>query len=183
MLTARQFKWLPNALTILRMFLGLAVCWSAVEGLWLLGFWLLALALATDFLDGLAAKKLDAVTKLGKQLDRRADMLLSGGGLIGLAFAGVFPWWGVVAAPILAGFLAEERFFVPKHGLLHQLRPAISVSYLFLVWIYIAWMYLLQAYGWHWWYVALTLVVLLGSAALKRHRLREWLRAGQEIGK
>jgi hypothetical protein len=175
MLQARHFKWLPNALTSGRIVLSGFVCWAAASGEWKLGFWLLAIALSTDFLDGLAAKKLDAITKFGTELDRKADALISCGGLIGLALAGLFPWWGVVAAPLIALFFAEERFFVPKTGWPHRLRPAISVSYLFLVWVYLVWAYLWQAYGWSWWYVPFTFLVLGVSASLKKHRLRAWL--------
>jgi len=178
-LTARQFRWLPNALTVARMVLAIVVIFAAANGRWTLAFWLLFIALVTDFFDGLAAKKLHAQTKLGTQLDRRADAMISGGGLIGLATGGLFPWWGVVAAPLIAAFLAEEHLFVPKTGWLHDHRPLWSIMYLFSVWTYLSWAYLTQAYGWHLWYVPVTIVALLISASLKRHRLRAWFAANR----
>ena len=175
MLRASHFKWLPNTLTLIRMLLAIPICLAAANGRWVLGFWLLVVALATDFLDGLAAKKLHAQTDLGRQLDRRADAVISAGALIGLALAGLVSWWVIVIAPLIALFLAEERFFPFKTGRLYRLRPAVSVSYLFSVWIYLGLTYLSQAYGWRWWYVAVAVVILAGSASLKKHRLRAWL--------
>jgi len=171
-----RLSWLPNALTFSRMGLALAVAYSAASGRWVLGFWLLALALGTDFLDGLAAKKLNAATKFGTQLDRLADAAISGGSLIGLALAGLFLWWGVALAGCIAVFLAEERVFPFKTGWLHHRRPVFSIMYLFSVWIFVSLMYISQAYGWHWWYALLTLLTLATTASLKRHRLRAWLR-------
>jgi phosphatidylglycerophosphate synthase len=180
MVSAKHFKWLPNALTILRILLAFVVCWAAANGRWTLGFWLLFIALCTDFLDGLAAKKLNATTKFGAQLDRKADAIISCGGLVGLALAGLLTWWCVVLAPLIALFVAEERFFRPKTGPLHRVRPLISIAYLFTVWTYLVWMYLSQAYGWHWWYVALTLAFIGGSALLKKHRLRAMWEANRK---
>lgn len=176
MLTTRDFRWLPNTLTFARIALGGVVCWAATNGKWTLGFWLFGLALSTDFFDGLAAKKLNASSKFGTQLDRLADMLVSGAAALGLALSGLYPWWAMVAAPALGIFLAEERFFRPKNGRLHTHRPAVSVGYLFSFWTYLALSYVSLAYGWHWWYLATAAVVLAVLASLKRHRLRKWLR-------
>lgn len=174
MITKRHFRWLPNALTLARMGLGVVVCYCAARGFWTPAFWLFFIAVSTDFLDGLAAKKLDAHSKIGAQLDRLADFMVSGSGLIGLAIAGLISWWVVLFTPVVAVFLAEERVFVPKTGWLHRRRPVLSITYLFSVWVFIVWMLMTQAYGWHWWYVPATVALLLGSASLKRHRMRAW---------
>lgn len=176
-MTAHNFKWLPNALTLTRLGLAVPVCLSAANGRWALGFWLLLIAFTTDFLDGLAAKKLNAQTELGKQLDRYTDGTLAGAGLLGLAVAGVTAWWVLPAAALISGFLAHERVFWPKKGQIHQLRPALSVSFMLIVWIGIWWAYASQAYGWSWLYVPITLLIFGIAGLLKRHRLRAWLGA------
>jgi cardiolipin synthase len=48
---------------------------------------------ATDFLDGLLARRLNQVTRLGQLLDPAADRLFIFAALIGLAIRGVIPWW------------------------------------------------------------------------------------------
>jgi phosphatidylglycerophosphate synthase len=141
---------------------------------WALAFWLLFAAYSTDFLDGLAAKKLQAQTRLGALLDRYADFSLSGLGILGLVVADLLPWWVLLASPALAGFLAYDRFFIMPGKKIHQIRALLSVSYLISVWIALAWAYLTQAFGWSWGYVLITFGILLIAASLKRHRLRAW---------
>lgn len=175
MSAAHHFRWVPNALTFSRAALGVTAFVATINGNWALAFWLLYAAFTTDFLDGLAAKKLNAETNLGKLLDRYTDGTLSGLGLLGLVVAGMLPWWLMVAAGLLAGFLAHERLFVPKTGTLHRLRPLLSVCYMLAAWVAMAWAYLTLAYGWSWGYVFITVGILIISGLLKRHRLQAWM--------
>ncbi len=64
------------------------------------GLLLFALVAATDWVDGLLARRLGQVSELGKVLDPTADRLAMAAGLVALAVRGVFPWWA--AALILA---------------------------------------------------------------------------------
>lgn len=57
------------------------------------GLLLFALVAATDWMDGLLARRLGQVSELGKVLDPTADRLAMAAGLIALAVRGVFPWW------------------------------------------------------------------------------------------
>jgi phosphatidylglycerophosphate synthase len=174
MSAVRYFRWLPNALTLSRGVLGVVAFVATTNDNWAFAFWVLWLAFTTDFLDGLAAKKLHAQTNLGKQLDRFTDGTLSGLGALGLAAAGVLPWWAFVVSGLMAGFLAFDRFFIPKTGALHRLRPVLSVGYMLLYWVVLAWAYLTLAYGWSWGYPLITFGVLMIAGLLKRHRLRDW---------
>lgn len=79
--------WLPNALTFARIALAFAVAWLILTlpapSIWMaIAFVLVAL---TDFVDGLAARKLNAVSALGAFLDPVADKLLVGLSLLALA--------------------------------------------------------------------------------------------------
>jgi cardiolipin synthase len=47
----------------------------------------------TDFLDGVLARRLNQVTRLGQLLDPAADRLFIFAALIGLAIRGIIPWW------------------------------------------------------------------------------------------
>ncbi|HEU4355217.1 MAG TPA: CDP-alcohol phosphatidyltransferase family protein [Actinomycetota bacterium] len=57
------------------------------------GLLLFAVLAATDWVDGLLARRLGQVTELGKVLDPTADRLAMAAGLVALAVRGVFPWW------------------------------------------------------------------------------------------
>lgn len=78
--------WLPNALTIARCGLAGVVAWlilTAPSG----SFWPLVAYVGvamTDFVDGFAARRLDAVSSFGAFLDPVADKLLIGACLIAL---------------------------------------------------------------------------------------------------
>jgi cardiolipin synthase (CMP-forming) len=64
----------------------------------LAGFFLAAVVLSTDWVDGLIARRTGQVTELGKLLDPLADRLAMAATLITLAVTELIPWWvaGVV---------------------------------------------------------------------------------------
>src|SRR5512132_3291979 len=57
------------------------------------GLILFGVVVATDWVDGLVARRTGQVSELGKVLDPVADRLAIAAGLIALAIRGVFPWW------------------------------------------------------------------------------------------
>ena len=89
-----SLKWLPNVLTISRCVLAALVGWlimnAAPGSAWpLVAFILVAL---TDFIDGWAARRFDAVSKFGAFLDPVADKLLVGLSLIALTVLSDGDW-------------------------------------------------------------------------------------------
>ncbi len=176
MLKAKNFKWLPNALTLSRGLLGIPIFLTAANEVWVLSFWLFALALLTDFFDGLAAKKLNAYSKYGDKYDSAADGVLAASGVTGLSAAGVLPW-AVTIFVLVVGFLMGSRHYWKHWQDLKTVAFEMTAkTCLFLTWVGTVWVLLGQAYSWHWWYVLVTAAVLAVSASLKRHRLRAWLR-------
>jgi CDP-diacylglycerol--glycerol-3-phosphate 3-phosphatidyltransferase len=98
---------LPNALTLLRMFLVpllVVVLLTRVEGHVYLGAGIFGLAVLTDYLDGYFARRRNEVTRLGILLDPLADKLLIAAALISLVEMGLVPAWMVMI--ILARELA-----------------------------------------------------------------------------
>ncbi len=57
----------------------------------------LAVAGATDWLDGVLARRLGQVTEFGRLLDPAADRLYIAVTLVGLAARGFIPWWIFIA--------------------------------------------------------------------------------------
>ena len=78
--------WLPNALTLARCALAFWVAWLiyTLPALSVLPFAAFVAVALTDFIDGIAARRLGAVSKLGAFLDPIADKLLVGLSLIAL---------------------------------------------------------------------------------------------------
>jgi CDP-diacylglycerol--glycerol-3-phosphate 3-phosphatidyltransferase len=120
-------KALPNTLTIIRivMAVGVFVCLVAsvgeaipalsqvltVEQQFALrgaAFWLFVVAASTDFVDGLAARKLDAVSAWGAILDPIADKILLAAAVLGLLAQGT--QFAPIAIP--AALILFREFFV-----------------------------------------------------------------------
>ncbi|MEM9180176.1 MAG: CDP-diacylglycerol--glycerol-3-phosphate 3-phosphatidyltransferase [Pseudomonadota bacterium] len=99
--------WLPNTLTLARIGLALAVAWLILTlpapSIWpLIAFIFVAL---TDFADGWAARKLNAVSALGAFLDPIADKVLVGLSL--LALAATRDWNNLLLIPSLLIILRD----------------------------------------------------------------------------
>jgi phosphatidylglycerophosphate synthase len=172
---AKRFQWLPNALTSTRLILGVPILLAAVNDAWTLAFGLFALALITDFLDGLAAKKLNAYSKLGEELDPIADASLVVAGFLALSVTGNLDWWITILVFVIGGGVGMERFIVRRPVWALVFFKILSVGGLFIEWTVIAWMFAALAFGWSWVYVPIALAIIGGSALLKRHRIRSWL--------
>jgi CDP-diacylglycerol--glycerol-3-phosphate 3-phosphatidyltransferase len=97
-LTDRAWN-LPNALTVLRIFLvPLLVVVLLTRFDWHLYFGaaIYGLAVLTDFLDGYFARRRNEVTRLGIILDPLADKLLNAAALLSLVEMGLAPAWVVM---------------------------------------------------------------------------------------
>ena len=75
-----------------------------------LAFWLFIGAISTDLVDGWAARKLGATSKLGVFLDPMADKTLNGFAWLSLAAAGWCPWW--LAGPMVFRTFVVTAFWV-----------------------------------------------------------------------
>lgn len=84
---------LPNALTWLRILLTPAIGLTLARGNLRAALPLLAVAAATDAADGWLARRWQAESAVGAYLDPVADKLLAATVFLGLAFAGLVPWW------------------------------------------------------------------------------------------
>jgi CDP-diacylglycerol--glycerol-3-phosphate 3-phosphatidyltransferase len=90
---------LPNALTLLRIFLVpflVVVLLTKFEGRETVGLIIFLGATATDFFDGWLARRRGEVTTLGALLDPIADKLLISGAFVSLVELGLAPAWMVV---------------------------------------------------------------------------------------
>ena len=90
---------LPNALTLLRIFLVpflVVVLLTKFDGRETVGLVIFLTAVATDFLDGWLARRRGEITTLGTLLDPIADKLLISAAFISLVELGLAPAWMVV---------------------------------------------------------------------------------------
>ena len=90
---------LPNALTLLRIFLVpflVVVLLTKFDGRETVGLLIFLTAVATDFFDGWLARRRGEITTLGALLDPIADKLLISAAFISLVELGLAPAWMVV---------------------------------------------------------------------------------------
>ncbi|SDF17209.1 CDP-diacylglycerol--serine O-phosphatidyltransferase [Sporolituus thermophilus] len=71
-------KWIPNLLTIVNLFAGLLAIMLAFTGMWTLAAALILGAALFDSLDGRVARRLNATSEFGKELDSLADLVSFG---------------------------------------------------------------------------------------------------------
>ncbi len=133
---------LPNALTLLRIFLVpilvAALLTRSEEGV-LLGAGIFGLAVATDYLDGYLARRRNEVTKLGIVLDPLADKLLITAALVSLVELDAVPAWMVMiivgrefAVTVLRSIAAGRGVAMPASGL-GKLKMVLQVVAVFLL--------------------------------------------------
>ena len=84
---------LPNVLSLVRLALVPVFLVLVVQGHDVSALIVLVISSLTDYLDGILARRLNQVTRLGQLLDPAADRLFIFATLIGLAIRGIVPWW------------------------------------------------------------------------------------------
>ena len=84
---------LPNALSLLRIFLAIPICWALWHNYTFIAVSLGILAMLTDFLDGYFARKLNQISELGKILDPIGDKVMVISLIIILSIMGRIPVW------------------------------------------------------------------------------------------
>ena len=119
---------LPNALTVLRIFLVpvlvVVLLTRTREGWLLLGVAIFGLAVLTDYLDGYFARRRNQVTRLGTLLDPLADKLLTASAFLSLVEMDAVPAWMVMiilgrefAVTGLRNVAAGRGYLIPASGL------------------------------------------------------------------
>jgi CDP-diacylglycerol---serine O-phosphatidyltransferase len=101
-------KAIPNIFTLLNLFCGCISIVLVFNGAYTYASWLIIIASVFDFLDGTAARLLNARSEIGKQLDSLADMVSFGvapaailyalmANTLGYAAGGYFQWLALPA--------------------------------------------------------------------------------------
>ncbi len=104
-------RWVPNAITAVRMVLLPAVAWTFLRGDRTATFALLAVIATSDWLDGFLARRWHVATPLGALLDPIADKLTQLTLLALLAWGGRTEF-GTVPRAFVAVVLARDLFLV-----------------------------------------------------------------------
>ena len=88
-----MFKYIPNALTIVRFLLIPFIVYFIITTQYIAGFVMLTFSGLTDILDGFIARKFNFITNFGKLIDPLADKATQVSVLASLTFKGIVPLW------------------------------------------------------------------------------------------
>jgi len=107
---------IANIITVARILLAPIFIWMLLEDagedglLRYLAAGLFLLAIVTDSVDGLLARRQNLITDFGKLLDPIADKVLIGGALIALSILGELPWWVTIVILVREIGITVYRF-------------------------------------------------------------------------
>ena len=107
---------IPNVISFIRLMaipVFLFLVWNEQD---VAGFIVLVAAVLTDFVDGLVARKLGQVSKLGQFLDPFADRLFISAAVIALMIRDVIPVWLVVAVMARDALLGIGAIVMSRWG-------------------------------------------------------------------
>lgn len=106
----------PNAISLARLLMVPVFAWLVAQGqdAWALA--VLLLSGASDWLDGVLARRMHQVTRLGQMLDPAADRLFILVTLLGLAWRGVVPVWLLVVLVVRDVVLAVMLLALARAG-------------------------------------------------------------------
>lgn len=88
-----SLRWLPNAISLLRIALVVPILMLIVDGQYAFALGLCFVAGFSDGVDGYLAKRFDWHTRIGALLDPIADKLLVAGTFMVLVYTGHIPLW------------------------------------------------------------------------------------------
>lgn len=125
-------SWLPNAITLLRLFASGPLAWLILDGEHALALIVAALAGVSDAVDGILAKRYGWQTRLGGLLDPIADKLMLFAVFIALSIVDEMPWWLTLVAVgrdvvIVAGAVVYHVFVQPLEAAPSRLSKATTV--------------------------------------------------------
>ena len=107
---------IPNIISFARLLTIPVFLWLVYAGHELAGFIVLVVAVSTDFVDGLVARKLNQISRLGMFLDPLADRLFIAAVVVALAIRDVVPLWLVILVVLRDVFLGIGAAILSRYG-------------------------------------------------------------------
>jgi cardiolipin synthase len=134
-------RWLPNAISLMRIALVVPIVWLMIEGRFERAIVLFFIAGFSDGVDGYLAKRFGWHTRLGAMLDPVADKLLVASAFITLVYTSHVPLWlaavVVLRDVIIVGGATAYNFFIgPVEGeptRISKLNTALELLYVLFV--------------------------------------------------
>jgi len=107
---------LANVISVVRLMAIPVFLYLVILDRLVVAFVLLVVAVLTDFVDGMVARKMNQITRLGQFLDPFADRLFIAATAVALALQDVVPWWFVVAVMLRDALLGIGGLVMSRYG-------------------------------------------------------------------
>lgn len=135
-----------NIITVVRILMAPVFIWLLLADAGQMGAlrWIAAalfiVAIVTDSVDGILARRQNLITDLGKILDPIADKVLIGGALVSLSILGELPWWVTIVIMVRELGITAFRFAVlrsrvipaSRGGKLKTIMQAVAITFFLL---------------------------------------------------
>lgn len=106
----------PNFISLLRIISIPFIAWLMSQHLMIQALVVFAISSASDGLDGILARKLNQVSKIGQILDPIADRLLIICSVIALGVADIIPWWMIIVIGLRDLLMAIQVLWIAQYG-------------------------------------------------------------------
>lgn len=114
---ARDVIWtVPNLISLLRIATIPVIAWLVAERQMVPALIVFAIGSASDGLDGILARRLNQVSKIGQILDPIADRLLILCSVLALGVAGIIPWWMIIVIGVRDLLMAVQVLWIAQYG-------------------------------------------------------------------
>ena len=107
---------IPNIISMLRLLMVPVVGALILSGHYVAAFVVLVVSGASDWLDGVIARRFNQTSRLGRFLDPSADRLFIGVTLVGMAVRDLIPWWMVIVIGAREAVVALMLPFMVRRG-------------------------------------------------------------------
>ncbi len=105
-------KYVPNALSLFRLLVGIPLLYAASESAWRMCLILIGAGYVSDLIDGPLARRLNAVSKCGKVYDLTADVIFDWAIVGGLVLTHRMEWWFAIGIAVVI-LLIRLPSFIP----------------------------------------------------------------------
>ena len=165
-MTLHRWRWIPNALTFLRIVLIIPFAGALLEGNYQLSLVVFAVAAVTDALDGFLARYFGWRSRLGAIADPLADKALLISAYMMLTYTGVLPVW------LFALVLGRDLVIVAGGLMYHygvgryEMEPSIpgKLNTFIQVLVILAIIVLMAGLPMHLWVMEVGILLVAGSA-------------------
>ena len=107
---------IPNLISLLRIISIPFIAWLMARHEMVPALIVLAISSASDGVDGILARKLNQVSKIGQILDPLADRLLIFCSILALGVAGIIPWWMLIVVGLRDLVMAVQVLWIAQYG-------------------------------------------------------------------